>query len=59
MVVVDGRIKYRQAKNEYRNPIDMDIPLHPDFANVISATPSGHLTYLERIPVMSMHSQHG
>src|SRR5262249_1752037 len=28
--VRDGRIKYRQAKNEDRAPIDMDIPLHPD-----------------------------
>ncbi len=40
----DGRIKYRQAKNnEDRTPI---IPLHPDLAGAIAATPSGHLTFL-------------
>ena len=44
--VHDGRIKYRQAKNEHRSPIDMDIPLHPDLAEAIAASPSGHLTYL-------------
>lgn len=44
--VRDGRIKYRQAKNEHRSPVDMDIPLHPDLAAVIRATPSAHLTYL-------------
>jgi integrase/recombinase XerD len=42
----DGRIKYRQAKNEHRNPIDMDIPLHPDLAEIIAAMPSRHMTYL-------------
>jgi hypothetical protein len=25
----DGRVRFRQAKNEHRNPIDIDIPLHP------------------------------
>lgn len=43
----DGRIKYRQAKNENNSPVDMDIPVHPDLAAVIEATPSsGHLTFL-------------
>jgi integrase/recombinase XerD len=42
----NGRIRYRQAKNEHRNPIDCDIPLHPDLAEVIAATPSAHLTFL-------------
>jgi integrase/recombinase XerD len=41
--VRDGRIKYRQAKNEHRNPVDMDIPLHPDLAEIIAATPSLHM----------------
>lgn len=33
----DGRILFRQAKNEHRNPIDMDIPLHPALAESIAA----------------------
>jgi len=40
------RITYRQAKNEDRNPVDMDIPLHPELEKIIDATPSGHLTFL-------------
>lgn len=40
------RIEYRQAKNEDRNPVDMDIPLHAELAKIIDATPSGHLTFL-------------
>jgi integrase/recombinase XerD len=44
--VRDGRIKYRQAKNEHRNPIDMDIPLFPELAEAIASAPSGHLTFL-------------
>jgi integrase len=43
---IEKRIKYRQAKNEARNPVDMDIPLHPDLAAIIDATSSGHLTFL-------------
>ena len=42
----DGRIKYRQAKNEHRNPVDMDIPLHPELAEIIAGTVSGHMTFL-------------
>jgi integrase len=44
--VRSGRIKYRQAKNEHRNPVDMDIPLLPELAEAISASPSAHLTFL-------------
>jgi integrase/recombinase XerD len=33
----DGRIRFRQAKNEHRNPIDIDIPLHPELAASITA----------------------
>lgn len=43
---IEKRIKYRQAKNEDRNPVDMDIRLQPDLAAIIDATPSGHLTFL-------------
>ena len=42
----DGRIRYRQAKNEHRNPVDLDIPMHPDLKAVIEAMPSNHLTFL-------------
>jgi integrase/recombinase XerD len=43
----NGRLQYTQAKNEHRNPVRIDIPVHPDLANVIAATPStGHLTFL-------------
>jgi integrase/recombinase XerD len=42
----NGRLRYRQAKNEHRNPVDCDIPLHSDLAEIIAATPSTHLTFL-------------
>jgi len=44
--VRDGRIRFTQAKNEHRNPIKVDIPLHPELAATIAATRSGHLTFL-------------
>ena len=37
-----GRLRYRQAKNEHRNPVDLDIPIHPDPRGRFDATPSGH-----------------
>jgi integrase/recombinase XerD len=42
----NGRLQYRQAKNEHRTPIDMDIPAHPDLLKVISETTTRHLTFL-------------
>ena len=42
----DGRIRYRQAKNEHRSPVDLDIPVRPDLQQVIDAAPSGHLMFL-------------
>ena len=44
--VRDGRVRFTQAKNEHRNPIKVDIPLHPELATTIAATRSGHLTLL-------------
>jgi integrase/recombinase XerD len=45
--VKNGRLRYRQAKNEHRaNPVDIDIPLHTDLAEIIAATKSGHMTFL-------------
>jgi integrase len=42
----NGRLVYRQAKNEHRNPIDLDIPVHPKLAESLDAYASEHLTYL-------------
>jgi integrase/recombinase XerD len=41
-----GRVRFRQAKNEHRNPVDIDIPLHAGLAAIIETTKSGHLTFL-------------
>ncbi len=41
-----GRLRYRQAKNEHRNPVDLDIPVHPDLQAVIDGTTTGHLAFL-------------
>ena len=42
----DGRVRFTQAKNEHRNPVEVDIPLHPDLKKSIEAAPSGHMTFL-------------
>ena len=42
----NGRVQYRQAKNEHRNPIDIDIPLHPELEASIAATVTGTKTFL-------------
>jgi integrase/recombinase XerD len=44
--VHDGRLRYTQAKNEHRKPVRIDIPIHPELAKIIAATPSGHLTFV-------------
>jgi site-specific recombinase XerD len=44
--VRDGRVRFRQAKNEHLNPIDIDIPLHPELAASIAATSVGNMTFL-------------
>jgi site-specific recombinase XerD len=41
-----GRVQFRQAKNEHRNPIDIDIPLHPDLRASIQAMNTRHMTFL-------------
>jgi len=41
-----GRIRFQQAKNEHRSPIDIDIPLHPDLAASIAASKLGNMTFL-------------
>ena len=42
----NGRVEYRQAKNEHRNPIDVDIPLHPELAASIAAAETSTKTFL-------------
>jgi integrase/recombinase XerD len=42
----DGRLQFRQAKNEHRNPIDIEVPVHPELDASIAAMPCGHLTFL-------------
>jgi len=44
--VRNGRLQFRQAKNEHRNPIDIDIPVHSELLASIAAAPSTHLTFL-------------
>lgn len=44
--VRNGRVKFRQAKNEHRNPIDIDIPLHPELDASIAASKVGNMTFL-------------
>jgi integrase len=44
--VHEGRLQYRQQKNETRHPVDIDIRVHADLEQVIAATPSGHLNFL-------------
>jgi integrase len=42
-----GRLQYRQAKNEHRKPVDIDMMVPAELAKVIAGTPaSGHLTFL-------------
>lgn len=42
----DGRIRFRQAKNEHRSPVEVDIPVHPELVSAIEVKRSGHLTFL-------------
>jgi site-specific recombinase XerD len=43
----NDRVKFTQAKNEHRSPVEIDIPLHPDLAAAIAAGPNyGTPTFL-------------
>lgn len=44
--IEDGRIRFTQKKGKTRHPVEMRIPVLPILAQVINATPCGHLTYL-------------
>jgi integrase/recombinase XerD len=42
----DGRIIFRHAKNEHRQPVVINIPVHQNLKKAIDACPSGHMTFL-------------
>ncbi|MFG1455842.1 tyrosine-type recombinase/integrase [Xanthobacter sp. VTT E-85237] len=44
--IQDGRVRFTQAKNEDRSPVEIDIPLHPELAAAITAAPTGDRTFL-------------
>lgn len=44
--IKNGRLRYRQAKNEHRQITDIDIPVHPTLARTIAASPTGIRTFL-------------
>jgi integrase len=41
-----GRLRFRPFKGRRCHPIFIDIPILPILANIIAASPTGHLTYL-------------
>jgi integrase len=42
----DGRLRFTQAKNEHRNPVFIDVPVHPDLQEALVAASKDHLTFL-------------
>lgn len=44
--IQDDRIRFIQAKNEHRKPVEIDIPLHPDLKASIKTTRIGSTTFL-------------
>src|SRR5579863_7232779 len=44
--IKDGRLLYRQAKNANRSPVDIDIPILDDLANIVDQTECRSLTFL-------------
>jgi integrase len=44
--VKHGFITYTQHKNRNRKPITLTIPVHPELARIIEATPAQHLCFL-------------
>lgn len=41
-----GRLRFTQAKNEHRSPVDIDIPADPHLLEAIAAGPCGKETFL-------------
>jgi integrase len=44
--IKDGWLTYTQDKNENRNPVTLSLPILPELAEVITATPIGHLNFI-------------
>jgi integrase len=44
--VRDGRIRFLMQKGRNREPLTVDIPMHPELKQVIDASPTGDLTFL-------------
>ena len=44
--VKDGWLRFTQQKNRNSKPVTLEIPILPQLAATIAATPSGHLTFL-------------
>lgn len=44
--IKDGWLTYTQDKNKGTNPVTLSLPVLPVLAEIIAATPSGHLTFL-------------
>jgi integrase/recombinase XerD len=44
--IKNGGVQFRQAKSENRNPVEIEIPLFPELAEIIAATTTDHLTFL-------------
>jgi integrase len=42
----DGRLVFTQEKNKKRNPVRLEIPIHPELHRIIDASPVGDLTFL-------------
>lgn len=46
--IKNGRVRFRQAKNEHRKPVDIDIPAHPNLlASIEAAAPRDALHFLQ------------
>ncbi|MGX1786149.1 tyrosine-type recombinase/integrase [Bosea sp. NPDC055332] len=45
--IQNGRLRFQQAKNEHRSPVDIDIPADPHLLEAIAAGPCGKETFLE------------
>lgn len=44
---IDGkRLRFTQAKNEDRNPIEVNIPMHAELADILARTPIGATAFL-------------
>ena len=42
----NDRIIFCQAKNEHRKPVEVDIPMHPDLAEIVRRIPAQNTTFL-------------